>query len=75
MVKTISASEVADLNYRLGCVTVALRSIWEVMECGGCAAEDYMPGLGCIVNALYGLSDELTELTGERRENSKAPSE
>lgn len=71
MLKPISASDVADVNYRLSCVTVALRSIWEVMECGDGSTESYIPALGCIVNALYGLSDELDELTGETVQEGK----
>ena len=65
MEKSVNLSEVVDLNYRLRGVTIALRSIWEAMECGGCTPGSYIPGLGCIVNSLYGLSDELEELTGE----------
>lgn len=62
---TVYASDVSDVNFRLSGVINALGSIWEVMECGDGSVESYVPGLGCIINSLYGLSDELTKLTGE----------
>lgn len=61
----LNPSEVADANFRLNGIINALRSIWEVMECGGLAVEEYLPGLGCIVNSLDSISDELSELVGE----------
>lgn len=61
----LNPSEVADVNFRLSGTINALRSIWEVMECGGLATEEYLPGLGCIVNSLDSISEELSVLTGE----------
>ena len=62
---TVYASDVSDVNFRLSWAINALRSIWEVMECGDGSVESYVPGLGCVVHSLYGLSDELSSLTGE----------
>lgn len=72
MVKTIDASAVSDINFRLDCTTEALRAIWDVIALGGSEAEEFTECLGHVVNALFALSSELTELTGQ--ENSKAPS-
>lgn len=73
MVKTIDASAVSEINFRLDCTVEVLRAIWDAIDCGGSTSEEFVGCLGHIVNALFELSNELTELTGQ--ENSKAPSE
>ena len=73
MVKTINASTVSDINFRLDCTIEALRAIWDVIALGGSTSEEFVECLGHVVNALFALSGELTELTGEGQENRNEP--
>lgn len=62
--KEFTRENVAKVNFKLDCVAELLRAVWDGIDCGGETAKELSGCLGHVVNALAGLSRELTELTG-----------